>query len=37
MDAAKPENVLEKYGKPVAWTASFVEELKSGLTACRAL
>lgn len=37
MDAAKPENVLSKYGKPVAWSASFVEELKSGLTATRAL
>lgn len=37
MDAAKPENVLEKYGKSVDWTASFVEELKNGLIACRAL
>ncbi|TAQ87321.1 hypothetical protein B7494_g4358 [Chlorociboria aeruginascens] len=36
MDAAKPENVLEKYGKTVPWTASFVEELKNGLTAFRA-
>lgn len=37
MDAAKPENFLKKYGKQVGWSASFVEELKSGLIACRAL
>lgn len=37
MNAAKPEKILEKHGKTVAWNAAFVEELKSGLIACRAL
>ena len=37
MDAAKPDNVQTKYGKSVPWSASFIEELKSGLTATRAL
>ena len=37
MDAAKLDSALTKYGKSVPWSASFVEELKSGLTAIRAL
>ena len=37
MDQAKPEHVSENYGKTVSWDTSFVEELKSGLIACRAL
>lgn len=37
MDAAKPDNVQRKYGISVPWSASFIEELKSGLTATRAL
>ena len=37
MDAAKPANILEKHQKSVRWDIKFVEELKSGLIACRAL
>ena len=37
MDSAKPDSVQQKYGKSVPWSASFVEELKGGLLATRAL
>lgn len=37
MDRAYPEYVLEKYKRTVSWDSVFVEELKTGLTACRAL
>lgn len=37
MDAAKPAEQLRLHDRQVPWTASFVEELKLGLVACRVL
>ncbi|KAK6811331.1 hypothetical protein RU639_012819 [Aspergillus parasiticus] len=35
MDEAKPEKQQEKHHRQVPWTDTFIEELKSGLLACR--
>jgi POT family proton-dependent oligopeptide transporter len=37
MDGARPEEQLLVHNRQVLWTASFVEELKLGLVACRLL
>ncbi|EIT77787.1 H+/oligopeptide symporter [Aspergillus oryzae 100-8] len=35
MDEAKPEKQQEKHHRQVPWTDTFIDELKSGLLACR--
>ncbi|KAG2418128.1 hypothetical protein HFD88_001229 [Aspergillus terreus] len=35
MDGAKPETQQEKHQRQVPWTDTFIDELKSGLLACR--
>ncbi|KAE8307479.1 hypothetical protein BDV41DRAFT_582366 [Aspergillus transmontanensis] len=35
MDEAKPEKQQEKHHRQVLWTDTFIDELKSGLLACR--
>ncbi|KAF7183383.1 hypothetical protein CNMCM7691_003582 [Aspergillus felis] len=37
MDAAKPQKQQEKHQRQVPWTDTFIDELKSGLLACRVL
>ena len=37
MDAARPDFVQLNHGRSVPWSDSFIDELKSGLTATRAL
>ncbi|KAF4212575.1 hypothetical protein CNMCM8980_000756 [Aspergillus fumigatiaffinis] len=37
MDGAKPQKQQEKHHRQVPWTDTFVDELKSGLLACRVL
>ena len=37
MDAARPATVLARDGVTVSWSDEFIDQLKAGLLACRAL
>jgi POT family proton-dependent oligopeptide transporter len=37
MDAAKPDEQLQRHGRRVPWTDSFVEDIKRSLLTCRVL
>ena len=37
LDAAKQDAAMQRFGVSVPWTDTFIEELKIGLVACRAL
>ena len=37
MDGAKPQKQREKHHRQVTWSDTFIDELKSGLLACRVL
>ena len=37
LDAAKPEQMLQREGKTVDWDDGFIKQLQTGLIACRSL